>query len=102
MKDGPDRQRAKELDCLEISVISGRAAPLVLGVFKISVSIYKGCSVPPDTSNYRTPKEKMARSTAGKGTTLSGNASCLWVAHAVSFRYLPDTSGHLEGRFGFA
>ena len=49
--------------------------PLGSGVFLIRVSIYQGGSVSPDTSNYRAPAGKRARSTAGNVTRLSGNIS---------------------------
>ena len=56
-KKGPDRQREKDRDCLEISVARGRPVPLVFGIFLIRLSIWQGGSVSPDTSNYRDPKE---------------------------------------------
>ena len=63
-QNGPDRQRNKEPDCLKISDMSGRPAPLVCGIFLIRVSIYQGCDVSPDSSSYKTPKTKRGRSTA--------------------------------------
>ena len=56
-KNGPDRQRGKEPNCLEISVARVRPRPLVSGLFLIIVGIYQGCSVSHYTPNYRTPKE---------------------------------------------
>ena len=58
MQNGPDRKRKLERDCLEISATSSCSMPLVPGDCLISVSIYQGGSVSPDTSNYRTPKQK--------------------------------------------
>ena len=58
MENGPDRQRKLERGCLEISVTSAHSAPSVFGIFLVSVSIYQGVSVSPDTSNYMTPKHK--------------------------------------------
>ena len=51
----------------EISVICRLPMPLGFGAFPIRVSIYQGASVSPDTSNYRTPEAKLARSTAETG-----------------------------------
>ena len=44
-ENGPDRNRNHDHNCLEISVMSGRAVPLVSGIFLMRVSIYRGGSV---------------------------------------------------------
>ena len=43
--------------------------------FQISVIIYHGGSDSPETSNYRAPMQKRARSKAGAGTRMYGNIS---------------------------
>ena len=86
----PDRQRKLEPGCLEIAVTPGCPAPLVFWLFLISVSIYHGCSVSPDTPNFRTPEENRARSTSGAGARLSGNISCARSFQAIRYRGLPD------------
>ena len=96
-EDGPGRQRKQEGDCLEISVMYGRAAPLGFGIFLIRVSIYKGGSVSPGISNYREPNAKRARSTAETGTRLSKNISYVWSPHATSFWDFPDQCKNLPG-----
>ena len=56
-KNGPDRHRKLERDCLEISVISRRAIPLGFGDFMIRVGVYHGGFLTLGTSNYRMSME---------------------------------------------
>ena len=98
----PDRHRKLEPGCLEISVTTGRPAPLVFWLFLIRVSIYQGGPVSPDTSNYRMPEGKRAQSTAGTGARLSGNISCARSFHAIRFRGFPDQCMRLPVIFSFA
>ena len=79
------RHRKLGPDCLEIAVASCCHMPLVFVMFLIHVIIYQGGSASPDTSNYRTPKEKRARSKAETGPRPSGNISYIWSPHAVVF-----------------
>ena len=73
--NAPDRQLKLERDCLEITVTSCLPAQVGFGIFLTRVSIYQGRYVAPDTSNYRTTKERRTRSTAETGARLSGNSS---------------------------
>ena len=101
-QNGPDQHRKQDLDCLEISVMFGRSAPLRFGIFLIRLSIYQGSDVSPYTSNYRVRNAKRARSTAGTGARLSGYISYFWSPRAISFRDFPDQCKHLLGGFFFA
>ena len=56
-KQEPERDRELEPDPLKISATSGRPMPLFSGVFLVRVSMCRGGSVSPDTSDYRTPEE---------------------------------------------
>ena len=96
-ENGPDRHRELERDSLAISAISCRSRILGVGVFLIRVCIYQGGPVAPDTSNYRTPEEKRARSTAGSGARLPGNIRYFFSPRVISYGISPIRGSIFHG-----